>query len=190
MKTHGPQCYIIYQILSQQKSPNYFLFLFSYSVPKDLYSSETNYRMGGNMCTRFEIDIDSYPIRISISKERKKLLTSGEVREYKRVRGYVELHELDALHSWIAIRKDQFEILEELLIDFVKSMNFEIKIEITPEKYPVLYKVLKEFEEKGNAWIYHQNLPEIGWIFLTLWVYRYERDIAKYLEEEGIKRNN
>jgi len=113
------------------------------------------------------IDMEIYPIRISITKERKKLLSSGEVREYKRIRGYLELHELDALKKWKAVKEKDLNELLKLLLLFDDLLEKKIEVKITKEKYPTLYKILKEYELRNeDAWVHDYGIPKIHIDFL------------------------
>ena len=109
-----------------------------------------------------EIQIRAHPIHVSISKERKKLITTGEVREYKRVRGYVELHEDEALEEWVAIQERDFVELVKLLKHFVDLIESErVRVEISKDKYPTLWKALREYEESNPAWFQVLGVPRI-----------------------------
>jgi len=137
-----------------------------------------------------KIKIETYPIRISISKERKKLLSTGEVREYKRIRGYVEFYEMDALEKWVAIKKKDLETFKKLLVLFNDLLEVEFSIEITKEEFHELYKALQEYEEKNDdAWVYHYGIPKIYYFLrgLIFAEWRPFRTLKQYLEEHEIE---
>jgi len=146
-----------------------------------------------------KVEMERYTLRISITRERKRLLSTGEVKEYKRVKGYVELHEVDALESWKVVKEKDLNELQKLLLHFDDLLEKKIEIRITKERYPTLYKILKEFEERNkDAWVHIYGIPKIHIDFLypllfsnvSLDVLFARSDMPNFSEEEKEKLND
>jgi len=140
---------------------------------------------------RKRIDLEKYPIRIAISKERRRLKSSGEIRVYKRCRGYVEMDERDVTESWVAIKVRDFNLFKSLLLHFDNLLEKEISEEINEKKYPVLFMALKQYEEKHeDAWVHDYGIPRIYWDFLKALLFKewmgFGQTTEMYLEEKGI----
>ena len=127
------------------------------------------------------------------------MLSTGEIKVYKRVKGYVELHEVDALESWKVVKEKDLNELQKLLLHFDDLLEKKIEIRITKERYPTLYKILKEFEERNeDAWVHVYGIPKIHIDFLYLLLFSNvnrdvlfaRSDMPNLSEEEEEKLND
>jgi len=108
-----------------------------------------------------EIKIDDInQLKVYVVKEKRDL-KSGE-KIYERIRGYVDIEGSDIGRKWYSIHEKDLEALIRILDIFAGIFDMKIEIEITQDRYPEIYNVLKQYEEKNDdAWIYHFGVPDI-----------------------------
>jgi len=128
-------------------------------------------------------------LRLYVTRERKRLKT-GEEKVYERVRGVTDLEGEDVSKEWYAIDSETLTSLAKLVDAFDRMLSkIEARVEITEEKYPELYRVLREYERKTPnawAWIFY-GYPHILLFLQTLLDYPETERIQRVLEEERIE---
>jgi len=113
-------------------------------------------------------------------------LRTGEVKVYKRVRGVVDLESSDK--KWYAIAEDDIKVLVGVLDIFAGVLSkIEFEVEITEEKYPELFKLLNEFEERNrDAWRIVRGVTVISYNFNEIMDLDFDRIRGYKVDEKKV----